>query len=564
MFEDSFFTNAELSTPQGSVPDDDLDPTLYVLYGTETGNSEYLAMDFGERAAARELVVHVAGLDNISMKQLSRARHAIFIIATASGGEMPFTAEEFWYDIIGSKAPDLHNLQYGVLALGDSAYIEYCQAGRDLDAQLEDLGAVRVLDRKECDLDYEITSEDWLSEALDVFTELMLPFQSGTADPAVSTSVARAGGRPWYSAHLDKRCVLAQDDPEREIVHYRLRIDPEADFEWHPGDALNVRVDNDPALVEDVLAELGWTGDERVPGSDKTSRALLAEEREIRLLPRNLIAAAQSRAKGAGKRDLKKLLQARDTSVMEQWRESHDLLALLREYPSVRFEPAELMGLLRHLQPRAYSIANTPLRDADQVDIVVRTVRYEADNRPFLGVVSGGLSERTAPDTTLRVQHAPNPAFRLPDDPDTDVIMVGPGVGIAPFRAFLQHRAARGDTGRNWLFCGIRDPEHDFLYGDEIQAWHEQGLLTELDVCASRAGESRSYVQHRITERDAELMKWLENGAALYVCGDASKMAGAVRLAVRSAASQALGSVHRGSLFLDQLRSERRYCQDVY
>lgn len=543
-----------------SSPESPTEETLHVLYGTETGNAEELAIAAGRAAAERGLPVSVRACDAAAGEELTRLRHAILIVATSGDGDMPYTAEDLWDQLISAAAPPLPELGYAVLALGDRFYRDFCQAGRDLDEQLATLGARRVLSRQECDVDYEQSAQEWIERALDVFAERMpsRPDERRVTTERITTN--HAGGRAWHDGTLESRWPLSADDPEREIVHYGLRL-AEAAFDWQPGDSLRIVRDNDPGLVAQVLAALRLDGDQVPEGGTEPIGELLARRFELRQLSRELVSAVADRDPSG---TLMALLADRSGRAWQQWQDEHDLLRTLQEHPEARLAPEELERLLRPLQPRSYSIASSPLVDPLRVDLTVRTVRYRQGRRELHGLVSGALSRHTAPGDPLPVQHAPSAGFRLPEEGAADIVMIGPGVGVAPFRGFLQHRAARGDGGRNWLFCGIRDPRSDFLYGDELRAWRDTGLLDELDVCASRGPDTREYVQHRIAARGDELFDWLDGGATLYVCGDARRMAPEVRLAVRAAATRRLGSVDRGEDFVEALQREHRYLQDVY
>lgn len=554
------------SVTPSSSPDPDAEPKLYLLYGTESGNSKNLASDASAVAERAGIRARVLGLDQLPAQELSKVHHAILVVSTTGDGEMPYNAFKFWDALAADDFPRIEQLRYGVLALGESVYDEFCAAGIALDERLAELGATRLVDRMECDCDYnyETHAAAWLDETIGVFAENIQADGTAGADGVVLSSPSD-GGRPRHTACIAAKRVLTCGDTEREVVHYTIGLDTpgteSVPFDWRPGDSLNLFYGNDPALVRDILDRLDLQADEVPHGADKSLGELLAGHLEVRALSRELVQEVTAQGDGD---ELHHMLAQGTPGAPEEWRESHDLLQLLIEHPAIRFDAERLVALLRPLQPRAYSIASSPLIDPASIDLSVRTVCYEHDTRTHYGVVSGGLSQRSSAGNPIVVQYLPTPSFRLPDDPATDIVMVGSGVGVAPFRAFLQHRAARGDSGRNWLFHGIRNPSEDELYADEFATWRDDGLLFAYDVCASRVPEGRQYVQHRMAERGRELFAYLDKGAVLYICGDARHMAKDVRSAVRAIATEALGSAASGEAFVERLQAERRYRQDVY
>lgn len=551
------------STTRSSSTDADVEARLYVLYGTESGNSKSLASDASAVAERAGIRARVLGLDQLPAQELTKVRHAILVVSTTGDGEMPYNAVKFWDALAAADFPRIERLRYGVLALGESIYDHFCAAGIAFDERLAELGATRLVDRLDCDHDFETHATTWLDGAIDAFAESIQAEGSAGSD-AIVVSSSPDGGRPRHTASIAAKRVLTRGDTEREVVHYTIALDTlgaaPAQFDWHPGDSLNLFYGNDPALVRDILNRLHLRADDVPRGADKSLGELLTGHLELRALSRELVEAT---APDVGD-ELQHMFAQNAPGVFEEWRESHDLLQVLIEHPGIRFDAERLVSLLRTLQPRAYSIASSPLRDPASIDLSVRTVRYRHGVRTHYGVVSGGLSQRASAGDPIKVQHLPTPSFRLPDDPATDIVMVGAGVGVAPFRAFLQHRAARGDRGRNWLFHGIRNPSEDELYADAFHAWRDDGLLFAYEVCASRVPEGRQYVQHRMTERGRELFTYLDGGAVLYVCGDARHMAKDVRSAVRALATDVLGSAARGESFVEGLQAGRQYRQDVY
>lgn len=539
-------------------------PDIFVLYGTESGNAKIIAFDAVKTIKQAGLRARAFGLNEIAPGELTKISHAIFIVSTSGDGDMPYNAVDFWDALIAGDFPRLERLRYGTIALGESVYEEFCAAGIAMDTRLHDLGATRLVDRVDCDYDFEVHAATWLEGALELFAA-SIAADEPTDSEAVVVSDAVESGRPKFDGSIADKYVLTRKDADREVVHYAIRVAAgeanAAPFDWHPGDSLNLFYGNDPILVQAIIERLNLDRDSVIDGQDKSFEALMRDTFELRSISREL---SQAIAAQTGDTELKRMLANFSHDEFELWRESNDLLQMLLDHPEVRFTADGLAGLLRPLQPRAYSIASSPRINAGTIDLSVRTVAYHNGAREHRGVVSGGLSQRAHVGDLIAVQHIPTPSFRLPEDPAADIVMIGAGVGVAPFRAFMQHRTARGDTGRNWLFHGIRHPQEDELYAQEFAAWHLAGVLHFYDLCASRVSVGRRYVQDGMRERGADLFHFINSGGYVYICGDAHSMAKGVRTALRDIAAQALGSAAQGEYFVEGLQAERRYRQDVY
>lgn len=542
----------------------DMPADIFVLYGTETGNAKIVAFEAIKTLTSAGFTPRVLGLNEIKPGELTKLTHAIFIVSTSGDGDMPYNAIDFWDALKGDDCPRFDGLRYGTIALGESVYEEFCAAGRAIDERLHGLGATRLVDRVECDYDFEEHAATWLEEAIPILAS-SIATSSPAAPGLVVVSNSVDEGRPTTSAIVSQKLVLTRADADREVVHYSIEVDVDAagkaPFDWQPGDSLNLFYANDPNLVHAILERLGLAADARIEGYSKRLGELLAQDFEIRTISRDL---AGNIAQQSGDKELSNWIVSATQTEFNRWRETNDLLQLLLDHPSAGFDGQSLLLLLRRLMPRAYSIASSPKSRQGNIDLSVRTVEYVHGDRKHRGVVSGGLSSRSSAGESILVQHVATPSFRLPDDPAADIVMVGAGVGVAPFRAFLHHRVARGDTGRNWLFHGIRHPQEDELYGSEFAAWRDSGTLHSYEVCASRISEGRRYVQDGMLERGSELFSYLEAGGYLYVCGDAHNMAKSVRSTLRQIAADALGSIEKGEFFVEGLQAQRRYRQDVY
>lgn len=538
-------------------------PALYVLYGTESGNAKIVAYEAVKAFAGAGLAARAFGLNEIAPTELTKIRQAVFVVSTAGDGDMPYNAIDFWEALSADDYPRIKQLHYGVIALGESIYEDFCAAGIKMDERLHQLGGTRIADRITCDYDFEVHAATWIEQSLALFARSIASNENDKAAEVVIT-VAAGSGRPVFAARVTQKRVLTRAATDREVIHYQICLQPEADglapFDWQPGDSINVRYGNDPALADAILECLCLDQAVVPAGHARSLRAQLIDDFDVRLISRDFVQAVGTKA---GSAELQEILEGSHDDFAV-WRETNDLLQLLLDHPTARFSADELLSLLRPLQPRAYSIASSPAKCPTTIELSVRTVAYSGGDRMHFGVVSGGLSRRAEADHALVVQHLPTPSFRLPDDPSADIVMVGAGVGVAPFRAFLQHREALGHTGRNWLFHGIRNPEEDELYAQEFAEWRANGLLTNYEVCASRIAQGRRYVQDGMRERGPELFDLLKGGGYFYVCGDAHHMAKAVRSSLREIAAEALGSSSDGEFFVEGLQAGRRYRQDVY
>jgi sulfite reductase (NADPH) flavoprotein alpha-component len=536
-------------------------PTLTVLYGSQTGNARRVAESLGQQAAGRGLAAQVVSMGDYKPRELVRERFVLIVLSTQGEGEPPESARELHGFVHGKRAPDLSELRYAVLGLGDSSYEHFCRAAQELDRRLSELGAQRVLPRECCDVDFEGPADAWAGRALDKAAELV-PTKSAdvlTLPGVHLVPLNRHDRDNPYPAALIERRRLTTDDAVGDVRHLAFAVDPHQ-MRYTPGDALGVWFRNDPALVEQVLRATGLDADAVVTlGEDALSLvdALLERLELTQLHP--TVAHAWSQL--SGDRRLKDL--AADKARLRAYAAQHQPIDLLTEFPG-RPEPADLASALRALQPRLYSIASSQAELEDEVHLTVSVVRFHAHGRDHLGGASGFLAERLAEDATTGVYVTENPEFRLPEDGATPIIMVGAGTGVAPYRAFLQQRAAGGATGPNWLVLGNRHFRRDFLYQLDWQAWRKAGLLHRASLAFSRDGADKVYVQQRLREQAADVYRWLAEGAHLYVCG-AIAMGQAVHQALLDVAAQGGGlNAEAAREFVDGLRGAGRYHRDLY
>jgi sulfite reductase (NADPH) flavoprotein alpha-component len=569
-----FLAGLAAAQPDDEAPTGVPTLTATVLYGTQTGNSEELAERAAAMLADHGLGAALAALDDVSLEELAAASHLLVITSTYGEGEMPDNAELFWEAVSADTAPRLEGLKFSVLALGDSGYEGFCQAGRVLDTRLEQLGAVRIAPRVDCDVDFEDPAGQWIA---DVTARLHAEAEATGSVAAGPTGAGRtgAGGRSpapskpprskWnrkspYPSRLVENRLLSGPGSAKEIRHFEFDLG-DSGIEYAAGDALNVVPRNAPALVQAVLDALGADPETEVDGGALADR--LSTEWEISAPSKDLMKALAERAPDS---DLAAVLARGERETLDSWLWGRDILDLLLDHPDVRLDPAELPKLMRPLQPRAYSISSSPLTSPDRIALTVAAVRYGAAGaRAHHGVCSTFLADRGSEEPQIGIFLQPNAAFRVPADPDRPMIMVGPGTGIAPFRAFLHERAASGAAGRNWLLFGDQHRGSDFIYSDELDGFTESGLLHRLDLAFSRDQAEKVYVQTRMLSAARELYGWLEDGGYFYVCGDASRMAKDVDRALREVVASQRG---RGSEDADEyiaaLKRDKRYVRDVY
>jgi sulfite reductase (NADPH) flavoprotein alpha-component len=546
---------------------------LAILYGSQTGNCEALAKRIAKEAGKRGFTPMIHDLAKFPAAQLAAERNVLVVTSTYGNGEPPDNAKGLWEFLSGPAAPKLPQTRFSVCALGDTNYPHFCAFGKNVDARLEALGAQRVQPRADCDVDFEEPFMKWLLNAV---TSLAQSRAGGGAPAATVAAVSSPRGgddntaeqgfsrnRP-FPAQLVANHRLSRDGSEKDVRHFEIALEGPG-LRYAAGDALGVFPTNCPELVDELLRALGCDGEEVAPGRDGKAtslRAALSGHYEIARIPQALLAAVAERA---GDATLRRLAAPGANGELTKFLWGRDIVDLLLAHPRAGFEAAEFVALLRKMQPRCYSIASSPAAHPDQAHLTVSVVRYESLGRKRKGVCSTFLGERAGGAIPVPVFVQPNPAFRPPADPAAPMIMVGPGTGIAPFRAFLEERQAAGAPGRNWLFFGDQRSAADFLYREELEALQRDRVLTRLDLAWSRDQAEKIYVQHRMLENARELYGWLEAGAGFYVCGDASRMAKDVDAALHKVIELGGGrSAEQAAGYVGQLQAARRYLRDVY
>lgn len=535
--------------------------TLTVLYGSQTGNARHVAEELAEAARARGLAVALTDMADYKPQRLKDETHLIIVTSTYGEGEPPEPAQKL-YDFVGSrKAPKLDGVQVAVLGLGDTSYEHFCKTALDFEERLSALGAEVVVERALLDVDYEDYTSDWIEGALTRYGDLMERAAPSNVLPMaapVATS-AYTKKNPFEAEVLAVQKITGRDST-RDVRHVEISLEGSG-LTYRAGDALGVYFQNDEGEIASVLEllELDGTSEVKLGDNVKTLAEALRDDLELTQSYPGFVAAY---AEVTDNEALTKL--AGDKDALRAYLEPRQIYDILRDHPAA-ITPQALVDALRKMQPRLYSIASSPDEVEDEVHLTVGVVDYEAHGAEHLGGASGHLGRRVVEGDRLRVFVEKNDAFRLPDNPDTPTIMIGPGTGIAPFRAFLQERDARGAEGENWLFFGNPHFTQDFLYQVELQSYLKSGLLTKLDVAFSRDQAEKVYVQHRLIEQGAEVWAWLEKGAHLYVCGDATRMARDVEAAVLEVIAHHGGkSSDEAQAYLAQLRDDKRLARDVY
>ncbi|HZJ20195.1 MAG TPA: assimilatory sulfite reductase (NADPH) flavoprotein subunit [Pricia sp.] len=535
---------------------------LHILFGSHTGNCEGLAENLANLAKERGIEVEVSDMASFKTRDLKKIEKLAVIVSTHGLGEPPIQAEDLHRYLHGKKAPDLSHVQFSVLGLGDSSYVDFCQTGKDFDTVLDKLGATRIVPRQDCDVDYEEEAEIWQNAFLDA-----IPTKSGEISdvrvrpngtaPATGTKYSR---KNLFEATILEKINLNGTGSSKETMHLELDIQGSG-ITYEPGDALGVYGANSPKLIKAVLEAANLSGEIRVESHKGEKTLLEALTYDYELTPLSKTSLSKY-AEITNNPHLKNIL-ADSTAVLE-YLPGRDILDLLSEQPH-KLSPDELISVLRKNTPRMYSIASSQEAVDEEVHVLVSVVRYNAFGRDKEGHCSSTLADRLEVDDKVKIFVDKNTRFKLPKDPDTPIIMVGPGTGIAPFRAFMQHREVADKKGPSWLFFGDRNFTTDFLYQTEWQQYLKEGVLTKADVAFSRDRTEKDYVQHRMLENGKELYDWLENGAHFYVCGDAQKMAKDVDMALKQIIQQQGGvTLEKAEEYVKKLQLSNRYQADIY
>ncbi|MEW4369845.1 assimilatory sulfite reductase (NADPH) flavoprotein subunit [Paenibacillus kandeliae] len=539
-----------------------------VLFGSQTGNAQGLAKKLSQQLTAQGFDVTLSSMGDYKTNNLKKVRNLFILASTQGEGDPPDNAIPFYEFLNSKRAPQLPETKFAVLGLGDTSYEFFCQTGKDFDKRLEELGAQRIVDRADCDVDFEEAAGEWIAGVLAALGQASTAVTAasvaaeGTAGSAVESEYNRTNPFP---AEVLENLNLNGRGSDQETRHVELSLEGSG-LSYEPGDSLGVYPQNHPQLVEDILQQTGWNDEQSIVinknGDQLSIREALLRHYEITTLSKPLL---EKIAGLADNQQLDDLLAEGREQDLRTYLQGRDLLDLIRDFALNDIPADELLSLLRKIPARLYSISSSFKASPDEVHLTVRKVEYEQHGRQRYGVCSVHLAERLEAGDTLPVYIQHNDNFKLPHDDSTPIIMIGPGTGVAPFRSFIAEREETGAEGKSWLFFGDRRFGTDFLYQTEWQRWLKDGVLTRMDVAFSRDSDQKVYVQHRMKERSRELYEWIQQGAVVYVCGDEKHMANDVHLTLESILiEEGNMSQEEAAQYMSNMLQQKRYQRDVY
>lgn len=534
-----------------------------ILYGSQTGNARGLAKKASQKLESIGFQVTVSAMSDFKQNNIKKVKNLLILVSTHGEGDPPDNALTFHEFLHGKRAPKLEGLNYSVLSLGDSSYEFFCQTGKEFDARLEELGGTRLYPRFDCDLDYDEPFAEWLEGVFSSLNEAPV----GSAELGITPTSALQAVESAYSRTNPFRAEVLENinlngrGSNKETRHLEISLEGSG-ITFEPGDSLGIYPENDPVLVDQLLAELNWNPEQIVTinkqGETLSLRDALLTYFEITTLTKTLL---EKVAKLSANEKLQELVN----QDVKTYLDGRDLLDLIRDFGPWNISAQEFVTILRKMPSRLYSIASSLTANPEEVHLTIGAVRYDAHGRERKGVCSILCAERLQPGDTIPVYIQHNENFKLPANPETPIIMIGPGTGVAPFRSFMQEREEIGAEGKSWLFFGDQHFVTDFLYQTEWQKWLKDGVLTKMDVAFSRDTEKKVYVQHRILEQSKELFSWLQEGAYVYICGDEKNMAHDVHQTLLEIIEKE-GSLSReqAEVYLADLQQQKRYQRDVY
>lgn len=536
-----------------------------VLYGSQTGNSEGLAKKTAQHLEEKGFQVTLSSMSDFKPNNLKKINNLLVIVSTHGEGDPPDNALSFHEYVHGRRAPQLDHLSFSVLSLGDSSYEFFCQTGKEFDERFKELGGTRLFDRVDCDLDYDEPFSEWLQGVASSLSEgeaVSIPQESAGVNNQAVSEYSRTN--PFYAEVLENINLNGRGS-NKETRHLELSLEGSG-LVYEPGDSLGIYPTNDPALVDELIQTCGWNAEEAVTvhknGDTLPLKEALTSHFEITVLTKPLLQKIAALTKSES---LHALLEEGNEEKLKEYIAGRDLVDAARDFGPFEGTAADFTSILRKIPARLYSIASSLKANDEEVHLTIGAVRYDAHGRERQGVCSILCAERLQPGDTLPVYIQHNQNFKLPQDPDTPIIMVGPGTGIAPFRSFMQEREEMGANGKSWLFFGDQHFVTDFLYQTEWQKWLKDGVLTKMDVAFSRDTEEKVYVQHQMKKQSKELFEWLEQGAYVYICGDEKHMAHDVHNTLLSIIQEeGAMSKEKAESYLANLQQQKRYQRDVY
>jgi sulfite reductase (NADPH) flavoprotein alpha-component len=536
-----------------------------ILYGSQTGNAQGLAGKAAKTLEGNGFQVTVSSMSDFKPNNLKKVKNLLIVASTHGEGEPPDNALSFHEFLHGKRAPKLEDFRFSVLSLGDSSYEFFCQTGKDFDQKLEELGGTRLYQRVDCDLDFDEPAAEWLEGVLSGLSEV----QGGSAAPvqaastqAIESEYSRTNP---FKAEVLENLNLNGRGSNKETRHLEISLEGSG-ITYEPGDSLGIYPENDPVLVDTLIEELKFDSTENVTvnkqGEVKSLKEALISNFEITVLTKPLLEQALQLS---GNAELQELLSPGNEDKVKAYQDGRDLLDLVKDFGPWNVSAQDFISILRKMPARLYSISSSLSANPEEVHLTIGAVRYDAHGRERNGVCSILCAERLQPGDTLPIYIQNNQNFKLPTNADTPIIMVGPGTGVAPFRSFMQEREENGAEGKSWMFFGDQHFVTDFLYQTEWQKWLKDGVLTKMDIAFSRDTEEKVYVQHRMLEHSKELFEWLQEGAAVYICGDEKNMAHDVHNTLLEIIEKEGSMSHDQAVeYLANMQQQKRYQRDVY
>lgn len=534
--------------------------SVTLLYGSQTGNSQGLAEKYAAALKANDVEVTVTSLAKFKPNNLKKITNLLLVVSTHGEGEPPDQAIQFYEFLHSKRAPKLEHLHFSVLALGDSSYEFFCKTGQDFDAQFEKLGATRIVPRTDCDVDYDEPAAKWFTDVQQALLE-----HTDTAIRTEQTQILEGDAtysrkNPYYAEVLENINLNGRGS-EKETRHIELSIEG-ANFQFQPGDSIGILPENDETLVHALISALQFNPQAQVTVSDEAMQLkdALQKKLEITVLSKPLL---QKISAFTVHKEFAKLCES--STAWKDYARGRDLVDIAEDFAPFTWDAQQFVDLLRKIPVRLYSIASSQLANSDEVHLTIGKVSYETNGRVRFGVCSGSVAGRVNIGDTLPIYVHKNPNFRLPEQADTPIIMIGAGTGVAPYRAFLEEREELGIEGKSWLIFGDQHFMTDFLYQTDWQRWLASGTLAQMDIAFSRDTDKKIYVQHKIEEKAQAFYEWLEQGAVIYVCGDKKSMAADVDQTIRHIIEQQGNKTpEEAKAYINDLKQQKRYQRDVY
>lgn len=536
--------------------------SLTILFATQTGNTMAVAESIEQQAIANGFDTTLIDMLDCTVDDLQAAEILLLAVSTQGAGQPPFDAQELYKLLHSNKAPSLDHLRYSVLALGDSNYEFFCKTGKDFDLRLEQLGAQRFHPRADCDADYKMTAKTWTESVLNILSDNPAQISSDITVTTDDSTQSQYLAQQLMTLPLTSRTLLSGSGSNKEVIHLEFSL-ADTDITYETGDNLAIYPKNCPVLVNKLLSALGLSGEQTLPSMGNTTlREALLIDFDISNITSLEI---DNYAHHTDAQPLREWFAQLQEGAHPEYQQRCDWLDIIEQFPPKSLSAEDFAACLRRLAPRLYSISSSSIVHERSIHLTVTVVRYTSRERKRNGVCSTYLADRIALGDTIVAHVQPNKHFRLPQDPATPIIMVGPGCGVAPFRAFMQERSSSKQPGKSWILFGDQCRNTDFLYESEWQEHQTSGTLSHIDLAFSRDTEQKIYVQHRLRENSKRLYEWLEDGAYLYVCGDGAHMAQDVDQAIEEViTTEGVCSVDDARNYIAHLRKDRRYLLDVY